>query len=225
ISQTPGDYTAIVYNAAMQAERMNFFADSSEEISYRFTRDNTGRITVIELYDESEKVIYVTFDYKADNTLNKAQVYAFDNGVPLEANRLEFEYNSLKQISRMNQIDPKTGKLQGYDILTFDAKGNAIKSESHYINESGDDETMAINEYEYDDKKNPQLAIGFPLYLDNVYDISQNNVTKEIEKDAQGRINRTVTHTYEYTAEGYPKSSTYTTSGSNVKSTYDYTCK
>lgn len=225
MSTSATEYTDVIYNATMQAERMNFIAEGEDEISYRFTRDNNGKLSVMDFYDGDQKVLYVNFDYNTDNTLSKAHVFGFNNGVPMEANRLEFEYNGAKQMSRMNHINPETGKVQAYNILTFDAKGNAVKDESHYIAETGEDEIMAITEYEYDDKKNPNLAIGFPLYLDEAYELSQNNVTKVIEKDAQGRTNRTVTHTYEYTTEGYPKTATFTTSGSKQVTTYAYTCK
>ncbi len=213
------DYT---YNSAMEVTKITHKEDPAEEgFSYQFTRDVSGRITTLDFFEGKEKLGHGNLTYGIDNTLTKIDIFSMENGVPVNDFRLEFEHNSLKQLTKYKMVDPNSGLTENYMLLTYDTRGNVIKEERHRI-EDGKDEIEEILEFEYDDKKNPMLVARMPFYMESATEISQNNVTRIIEKSPSGSTYST-TIAYQYNEQGYPKTSA---SGSNDETnTYEYICK
>jgi antitoxin component YwqK of YwqJK toxin-antitoxin module len=162
---------------------------------------NNGRLASISTYLDGTFTDIETYSYQANAVVT-------NDVLPHDTVRMIYTLGSDGKV-----IDKQTyrnGSLASETKYTW-ANGNIQKAESTVGGTSNGYIT-----YEYDNHPNPLLR------LPSAYEISKNNVVKEMDYDVNGNQIGTTQTTYQYNAsKGYP--SGY--SDNNYQYTYSYDCK
>jgi hypothetical protein len=157
-----------------------------DQLSYAISYDGQGRVSVgKKINNNGALVIEFDFFYRADT------VGYYSYGPNFAHDTTVFIFNDKKQLVR------KQTKHSGYQILTFDSRGNVSSSE--YFNADGSNDLYNYTNYEYDSQKNPFVDMApnnyFFMYLAYVDESSLiNNVV----------IKNADTYTYTYNSDGFP---------------------
>ena len=151
--------------------------------------------------DNTEVSLTRTYEYENDGALIRVRYIrpASDNK---EYTEFIFENGLISRQSMYWQ-----DKLSHYVDYSYDARGNLLKAEKYQVLPTGEAKWLTINEYEYDDMRNPFQTFS-RLITPGKY-TSPNNIIKETytgnwEVDP-GMQNVSVTeYRYEYNDMGYP---------------------
>jgi len=139
-------------------------------------------------YEDDGRLIRVRYIRPAQNSPEYTE-FIFENGL----------------ISRQSMY--WQDKLSHYVDYSYDAKGNLLKAEKYQVMPTGEAKWLTINEYEYDDMRNPFQTFS-RLITPGKY-TSPNNIIKETYSGnwevEPGRQNVSVSeYRYEYNDMGYP---------------------
>jgi hypothetical protein len=211
-----------VYNSSDQLTTYSFINTKTGATgTHNITYDTKGNV----IKDESQgENFYYSYTYNDKNLLIRAdRFYKSSNTLDF---RYDYEYNVSNQFIKNQYSYTSSGALIKGSYKTYEYTTSSDKNAIRLKDFSATDILQSITEYEYDDKKIPGKDSGFSLSV-----TSENNITKETEKNASGTTTLSTKMTiYQYNENGYPTQavSTLTSSSTGVTAstrTYTYTCK
>lgn len=187
---------------------------------YTFTYNN-GKITSIDGYEGTEKMVSYVFAHKGGKiTEIKVTNYDAKKGasIPTAANALRFFIHSADMQSFDEMMARMAAKMTAKDIdsyiIQLDWDGSNI-SEMTYL-EGSYKETI---EYKYDNKVNPYYGLFDISEYDGIQILSKNNVTRYVADDSD---NSHWENDYVYTYDGKVPTMQTSTYNRNFDSDYRY---
>lgn len=181
---------------------------SPSKITITITYDSQNRVVAGKKYDNNGNLfIEYDFFYRGDTT-----GYIFHGGSLADTAYVTF--NSKHQVTQI------TSGHSGYDIFTYDTRGNVASSQSY--NNDGSFNINDQGDYSYDNMKNPfsetlpnNLFLMYVIFIDNPSTLINNVVNKNGEP-----------YTYTYNKDGFPINAVITTyNRTSIKLYYSYTVK
>lgn len=204
----------LIYNSANKITTINEYDFFTGTLSAHYDiAYNGNNVSNVKQYIGTELRSEFIVETKADNTLKKITYIKRDTTAVVDTLLFTFDYNSSKQIARINMYYPAVAapaNLFVYTTLTY-SYGNVTTEKSY----SGNDSSYETYDYVYDFKNSPflvsEVSIPFLLYdvltnrgvSDIARDISKNNVTSSTFT-AKGQAPQITISTYEYNADNYP---------------------
>ena len=192
---------------------------SASQIEY----SSPGVISKITMLDPDNNLTeYRQLSYSSDGTVSASDFYGSTGGSSLKNTfRIEFTYNSAKQIVQEDFYDMRTTKtLISTYKLSYDADGDCNKTVGYY---TGSTTPAYTSTYTFDTKKSPQ-TLKFTQYV-NVGNTTNPHNATSLRIDYAGGTSVTSLYTYEYNSNGYPTKATLVSGSSTMVYRNTYNCK
>jgi hypothetical protein len=177
------------------------------QLSYTISYDGQGRVSMGKKFNNNGSlVIEYDFFYRADTIgyYSYGPNFAHDTTVLI--------FNDKKQMVR------KQTKQSGYQVLTYDSRGNVSTLE--YFNADGSNDLYNYVNYEYDAQKNTFADMApnnyFFMYL--AYDDESSLINNVVIKNAD-------TYIYTYNSDGFPTKAQANVGRTTASISYNYIIK
>ena len=189
-------------------------------IDFNYSADNLISIVVKDGGDIEATIVFAGYNYSG--LPSKAYVLSGTNNDTMSSFEYTYSGGKLMTVKLFNMENVPAKLASEVDLVYLD--NNFVKS-VEYVYNNGTKMLVRINNYVFDDKKNPGLTLGqfefngdrFISYL-SVMD--KNNYTKHTSVNANGDVlgMESYNKVFEYDSEGYPTKCTMTSfEGNKVK--------
>jgi len=194
IEESASDYTTFGYNTAGKVNKIT-------------TKDAEGEETIQIAYDANHPTVATTsvgstkFIY-ANNKLDVAELYA--GTTKFGQIKINYVNGTVNNIVVSHNLDGSSSVNFAKTVYEYYANGD-VKKETDYGWNSAT-ETFVLSSstvFEYDDKNNPALALGY-VYQIAFNLVSKHNPVKATEYNEEGILTQTTTYTYTYNNNEYP---------------------
>jgi hypothetical protein len=151
--------------------------------------------------DNTRVSLTKTYEYENDGQLIRVR-YIRPSSVKPEYTEFTFENGMINRKSMYWQ-----NALSSYIEYSYDSNGNLLKAEKYQVSSTGEAKLLTVNEYEYDDMRNPFQSFRrliTPGKYTNPNNITRETYTTHIEIDPGMQKVSVTNYTYEYNDMGYP---------------------
>ncbi|MGZ3750666.1 MAG: hypothetical protein ACXVAU_05285 [Mucilaginibacter sp.] len=201
------DTTAYTYD---DQNRITTITDGAapHKISFGLTYDSQGRVNTAKKFNNSGALV-IEFDFYYTPNASGYYFYGVNHS---PSDTAVFTFNSNNQVTRIQT------KRSGWQLFTYDSRGNVITSDG--FGADGSNNLFDNITYSYDTRRNPfsDTTPGNLFFMYVAFTDPSTLINNVVVKDAD-------TYSYTYNNDGFPLKATVNTGTAIIPIYYNYTLK